>query len=1715
MNRDFVRKAKEMLRDNRRRHRWQALAAVAGAVVAVVCAVSLMYPAHALTGGDSLRSAITDDSALYYKAADSGDDAWQKVDASTPIAADSSLRLRIAFTLPAGTLANGAVLQYQLPDGVKLDASRGTVAGDLLAGATVADPTNQDATTIGSYEVKDGILTVTFNDDVATENAGTTADASTSADASDSSSSAADATDATQAQEGKELSAYVDLDLGFDELTTDSDGLATIQLNDSVKLQVTKAAEKSEETAAAVAPATSRDASAGNEAASQDAVGNAETTPADTTAESTSSSTPAASAEAAADNTEEAAAGTEPTAETSENDASTSASQDSTESQTNTSAEAQSASAAQLSTLSASSAKPSLGVMLRAAATETKIDGASHLTKVTIKKKAGDHFEPATSFSDGDEIQTTLDFHFDKDIIKSGSQTVTYQLPNGIRPTKAVTGAAIYDNGKQVGTVDVDESGLVTMHFSDSYATGNAINAEVYFDGTVSSSGADSNGQIHFQDGSSITIVKPSEPDNHDISITKKGSINSTHTGADYTLTVSTTNGTGGAVTVMDTLNWSNNIDYKNNQSSKKNQFYDHEYGTPVVTKVAADGTRTIVPSSSYTLEWTTDDGTDYGKPRFVIRNLPELAANEKYEITYKALFHKTDANADAQINNAATAYRPKGHADTNQAINWNTDDQKTGTYDAGSKTIHWTITANRNKKNANGLIINDTLPNDLEGDVVVKDNHGNTIMTLNEANNWYDSATGSACRSKKTLWIKLPSNLANPTDQYTIEYKTKVTGTTGTEKVSNSATTHYSDGSGNTAASTVDVNHQETWDIKKELTTLASENNTGYLGDGVYRQAWKTTVSMPESAVDSFTITDTIADATASDGTPLGTDSHYAVASELYQELYQYGVKLTMRDTSLGTLYTDYQDNDPIKMMDSSYAETDAATVQVRMYDANGSLVDRHSSAHVKKFEVTITPKQGTKISGTSTTLTYSTKIDTTSAPDGTTVTAGNNASTKGQTTHAETKYKKTDTFQKQVLSGVNSDKKELWTDGTKSIEYNKTDPSQNKATFRILVDTTHASGDITVTDTLPKGMSFVPGTAALKKYQSEYYDPDVSSLLTTSTSQDSEGRTVITFKIKDGYDRPAQLYIRYDASFADDTSWNDEAKTDQSYVNTAQWNSSTSTSTISVHREPERMMKIGAQEMDANGNPTNKVKYHIIINPKAEDLNPTSDYLDLTDVLTANSALQPQLDIQGVVLNGYSDTAADHVDTSVVYPTKTYTVSYDSKTHTLRAKIPDQAACVLTYEYELKGNYASGASISNSASLDGKWSKGTSTSLDRASAGGSATKGEFYLYKVDSENYQDKLSGAVFDLYSGKGGSFTKTLSNVNVDQRKEWDLLDSSSDQAIFEHDVLYKFVETKAPDGYKISDMPTYVVWLSDGETEDSAWSAIQSSGILKNAKKADGTTQITKDDIQFIPNAGGSIYVTNEYTRLTVDKQWLASDGSPLDESRIPSSSIQVKLMQDVVKPGSGCTVTATCVAYNTTYKTSALVTSGSSIKVVVPDNSGQTSAKMVISLDGGTTWTDMRYDELTKQWYYTIDSVTSDMNVTYKSNGGLEWMCQKDPILSDYTKPDDVVTSKDYATVTLNAKNGWSYTWNDLSKQDANGNSCTYHVEELNPGSGYRVSYLNNGSITRGTITVTNTMLVTLPATGGSGTSGFVLGGAAVAAMAAIALLVRRMRRSE
>ena len=101
----------------------------------------------------------------------------------------------------------------------------------------------------------------------------------------------------------------------------------------------------------------------------------------------------------------------------------------------------------------------------------------------------------------------------------------------------------------------------------------------------------------------------------------------------------------------------------------------------------------------------------------------------------------------------------------------------------------------------------------------------------------------------------------------------------------------------------------------------------------------------------------------------------------------------------------------------------------------------------------------------------------------------------------------------------------------------------------------------------------------------------------------------------------------------------------------------------------------------------------------------------------------------------------------------------------------------------------------------------------------------------------------------------------------------------------------------------------------------------------------------------------------------------------------------------------------------------------------------------------------------------------------------------------------------------LNADNNWRYTWEQLPKEDAQGNPVTYTVEET-PIAGWEASYdYGDGEepagIAEGTIQITNTKqsAYTLPETGGVGPASFIIAGLLLVGMSGVGYLYFRRKR--
>lgn len=1646
MNRLFE-KASRMLKDNRRRHGLLGLAAVVGAAVAVVCTVLLMYPAHALTGGDALRNAINDDSAVFWRPAGAGDSAWSKTDGSSAVDTGSELRLRVAFTLPAGTLANGTTLQYKVPSSVHPDTSAGAIEGEVYASPTVGDPSRNGANSIGSYSLDGDVLTLTFNEDVATANAGSAAGDG----ASDASADAGEKT-------ASALNGYVDLDLGFDQLTCDESGLATIELNDAVSLKVAKAEGETDQEA--VADATTDASVETDDSASQDT---------DAQADTTFAAAPVASV-----------------AERAGSDA---------------------------------------------------VDLTDHLTGSKVEKLVNGTWTESTEFTDGDEVRVKLTYHLAKGMITTDIPNATYQLPDGIRPESLESGDVTMD-GKDIGDYTIGTDGKVRIEFNqNAMQLGNGITGTLMFKGKVSNaSGGDKTNILFGGSATDITVNKKKDnpqTDTHNISVKKTATLSSDRKYVDYTVTASTTKGTEGTVTIEDHLD-------KNN-SSNANPSYDTN--SLKVNKVDAGGNENPVSYSSDQVTW---DPNANGDPHFKITGLPQLNAGEKYVVTYRGNVNATSGAQAATVENGATAKSGNNSSSDWKSVGWTKDIQKSGTYDKNGHII-WSIWVNPNGADISNWVVQDDLSKCFDGCKMVQQ-----FIVETEDGRYSQYFDYSSPTFLDFRFSSIASQLTDAQKHSKFRITVYTNAPSGDVSVYNTAREWGNPGSGYAEdTGTTDVVHRTTDVVKKHV---ADQIQSGTL----HTETWHTTITLPEGNIKLYEYVDTIGNAQTSEGVDLGPDSHYATASELEQAF-----KSTIVDnkvTQEGCLAINVDNYDKYlyagagqqAYYDSFHENEDGFTqdlgITVTYYDAAGKEVPAtDSTTRVKSFKVTVTPKSAS-ISAQSMTVgteqsPYKTHIDTTGAKEGSTWTVSNTGAVGDRSSRDTYTFTNPKIFDKMVKTG-SKDGADIFKSGNATVNY---DDVNGTLTYRLMLTTSanDNNNNIIITDTLPEGATYVDGSLYAKFFKSEYdkHDTNYNGTDFTGdnkpqvTSSQKNGRTVLTITIPkytyvNGYETVA---VYYNLSVAQDPSWaKGEEKT---YSNNASWNSHTASTNTTVKREFKVLSKTGVQ-LDKDGkpvqigsdgkavNPTGKLRYYVQINTGAKDLNPNSDELELTDTFGAPNTLEPTIDPTSIKLYAYDPAKENGLDTSKEI--KGYKAKYDEATHKITVTLPDKTACVLVYEYQLNDNFSDNMSVSNSASLDGQYSTSGSVNLREVTSSATATQKQIVIYKVDEDDFSNVLSDTYFemDYWDTKSNSWKQktTQNNLKTDDAGKivYDLEDNDDH---LENDVLYRLRETKAKDGYA-ADAVRYFIWKDNSSNDDAAYST---SGAAN--------AQVDRSAIKFFGGNGGKMYVTNRYTRVTVQKNWANSDGS---EASAPSgSSVKLQLYRSTKKMDSSdavkVTVTGEGDGSNSGWFPTVKLDSSSDGSRYVKKGS-----KFIFNVEGDNSMSfdvyvndskveSYKFDKYNTPIPITLDSVTTDtkvlVKVTSKPNcpNGLKSITWTDPkqVL------DDSSSTAVGDPVTVDASSVWTHNWDNLDKDDGKGNKYYYTVKELGYTVGgiyhnldketdgtYTVSYGGNTGIQTGTITVTNSAKKNqgyeLPSTGGTPSPLPWVGGT-LAALAGV-LLVRRMR---
>lgn len=1134
-------------------------------------------------------------------------------------------------------------------------------------------------------------------------------------------------------------------------------------------------------------------------------------------------------------------------------------------------------------------------------------------------------------------VNDNVSLHYGFDIPDGSAQGVsilTYKLPSHLIPLKN-TASGYLTNGQNetIGTITVDTNGLATLTFNKPLS--GQTSGTFYVDCRVSETSTSTENKIRFP-GTNHTVEIKKQTD-----VKVKKEIVKNASGSEYTLqsdgtykvhykvTVSTKNGSGETIDLVDKITEINNISdvkyqdvklYKNGSTDPYNDCKVtpfEEYGRPAI-KIT-----------------TKNDG-----------ELPALNAGQYYTLEYDLVFKKTKQDW-GNIKNTAFA---NGESNGKE-ISFQNELQKYGSYDPKTREITWTIEIYPNGNKLAGLELNDTLQNGMKmtGKFIIKDKDGKKLVNEPNFEAGKDNFT-------YTFPTDSPFNDPNANSKYTVTYTTTAPADFATNPtVSNTATIKLNGGkkwegtgsAGYNKGSEVVSKTTKSGNNESTLTTSDLDTTTG-----LFTLPWKLEVQLPDNeGANKVEIQDTIKKPENGD--------HYAVKSELeadikanllvfvgensygYNDLLTAGLKLTIhyyagKDCKDKDEYTPPNDNDKVRSFKLTFEKTGT-------FDLDEVVISEYSTK--ASYDKTAL-KPGDKIEfqnkGEGKTATYYFTVPA----DNSKGLIKTSSSTPGETGYfngSTPPYK---------ASGVTVEKGNGYTDF---------DGVKHAGTY-IYYQLELSPGDLTkwtattVTDTLQDGLTYVKDSAYVvvrhgdtnmyttgntwrgyssevqwKKNGTDWTEHTTRNLSTSDFFSVSQNGKELTFNLTDNfrYLHPPEpqyvdrILIRFVAQ-VDDSIWDPTQQVQTVYFsNSAKWGEYSSTTKTEVKHESQIISKKGQYD-DSTG----YVRYSVVINPDKLKLG-TDKMIELVDDMhpDGSESNTAALVRSTVKLYSYDPTAPDKKGAEIA--DGVYTVDYketqkNQRNHyILTVSVPNGYAYVLEYAYRNTSN--TNYQMKNTAELCGKTFEATPTKTYATGAGGTADSAGLHLYKVDSRDARKLLPGATFKLqWFNIGSGEYEDVQTVTTDESGKIDLTFSAAaglkpgknaaGEVYRPHDYLYKLTEEQAPDGYRTdTDWAHYFIWTSASTSDVDAYTKAVGRYGETNTGVAQGNVNVYKG------SASIDLEVTNESNRLTFVKQWIDKDGKAIaaDASSLPDN-IQLELW---CTPTKGDTPNAKMVGTITLSKT--------------------------------------------------------------------------------------------------------------------------------------------------------------------------------------------------
>lgn len=396
-----------------------------------------------------------------------------------------------------------------------------------------------------------------------------------------------------------------------------------------------------------------------------------------------------------------------------------------------------------------------------------------------------------------------------------------------------------------------------------------------------------------------------------------------------------------------------------------------------------------------------------------------------------------------------------------------------------------------------------------------------------------------------------------------------------------------------------------------------------------------------------------------------------------------------------------------------------------------------------------------------------------------------------------------------------------------------------------------------LNVVDTLPSGMSYVPGSAKYSLFQNPYdqkaYNGTAQRKKTVADSLPlanvSDDKGTVTFSIPTtalgNYAGYAELTYQTAVKRGElDTSKNEVKFTNSASAESGNKKFDSGSGTVTIKNNV--LQKTGDQVASSN-----RIKYTILVNESAVNLKSDSDYLELFDIIDAKCTLvTDSVNVSQYDGTGWKLLGSDECPVSA----RTIEDENGAACTKMTLRVPDKEYLKVEYEVIPAGNEGETVSLSNKASLTGVYDGDTVHSKDwviqkvSGLAGGSGYG--VTITKVDESDITKKLPGAEFTLYevnmdkaldSGLDSAKTR-IRSAETDEKGTVKFGNATQKMKAYK---LYCLEETKAPSGYNVISKPVWI--LLKGNNEDDYQKALTKAEELR-AKGIDIDTPTASTDI---------------------------------------------------------------------------------------------------------------------------------------------------------------------------------------------------------------------------------------------------------------------------